>query len=90
MKIFKYPLPRNPNEYGICAVTMPADAKIISSAVVGGEVVIYAATSEPTGKKIQKEILIVGTGKEILDDTMETWKFLGTVVQGVFVWHIFH
>lgn len=91
MKVFKYPISRTPNEYGIYHVEMPSDSQILSTAVVGNEVVIYGTTSGHDADMIRRPICLLGTGKEMPETKpAKHWKFLGTVIQGVFVWHVFH
>lgn len=88
MKVFKYPINRARNEFGVYPVSMPANAKILSVAVVQEEVVIYATVPDSTDKMVKRSICVLGTGKEIPDKAAPK-KFLGTVVQEPFVWHVF-
>lgn len=88
MKIFKYPIPRNANEYGVYTVYIPSGSQILSAAIVNREIVLYTGVPDPDATMTEKPVQIVGTGKELAADG-KSWKFLATLVQEPFVWHIF-
>ena len=86
--ILKFPIKRQPNEYGAFNVMMPIGALILSVIEQNGDLMLYALCSVNTEKQEELPILVIGTGKEIPEETYETHKFLGTVKQNSFVWHV--
>lgn len=90
MKIFKYPLKfRNPNNFGFMQVPMPQKAKIISAIVQKEEIVLYAEIFSDIPDTIAPRTIIVApTGIELPAEA-ETFNFVDTVQQGIYVWHIY-
>jgi hypothetical protein len=85
--IWKYQLPHAPNEYGICEVVMPKGAKIISTLNQYNTICLWAEVeSDPSHPVETKKIDVVGTGKKLEDSPR---RFLGSVILGQFVWHIY-
>ena len=89
MRVLKYPIPRNPNEYGVYPLTIPTNAKVLSAALVGGEVVIYAMVPSQEVPDREIAVAMAGTGKPMPEEMTSGWQFLGTVKQEQFVWHVF-
>lgn len=80
MKIFKYPLQIATTQ----SVFMPEGAKILSIQTQFDQVCIWAMVDEDK-RPTQRFFQIIGTGQGF--DTNR--KYLATVQQGSFVWHIF-
>lgn len=89
--IYKYPIKRPTNTYGIVELYLPIAAKILSCEVQNGHLCIWAEFVAPSkDETVQVKIRtfqIVGTGHRFeLTPTME---FIATVQQPPFVWHIY-
>ena len=67
---------------------MPSGAEILSVADQGGTLCLWAAVdaSAPTEKRMFE---IVGTGGYLHPETGTSRRFISTVLQGSFVWHVF-
>ncbi len=65
---------------------MPLNATILSAQAQGSDLVLWAshAPHQPIG---QRRINIVGTGHAFIPEL--AGEFIGTVQQGLFVWHLF-
>lgn len=88
MRVFKYPLTRKPNEYGGFEIQVPSEHKVLSAIVQNNDIVIYVASTKDEQPTKTVEIHVVGTGKE-MSTFIYDLRFIGTVQQGPFVWHIF-
>lgn len=91
--IWKHTIDRPAHVYGQTTVMFPPDSKLISAAEQGGHIVVYAIVREPSAPPVAYDVLIAGTGKQSINDCAEalmlTGRFLGTVAQGPFMWHVF-
>lgn len=83
MKIFKFPIELTDRQ----TVEMQKGAHILSCQEQKGVLTIWAIV-DPNAEKVERNIAIVGTGRADYPDTPRT-KFIATVQQGDFVWHIF-
>jgi len=86
-RIFKYTIEAKDAQ----AVVMPEGAEILSVQVQGGTgaICIWALVNpDPNIRRVERSILIVGTGNPVPDDP---GKFLGTVqlYAGELVFHVF-
>jgi len=88
-RIFKYPLEIADRQI----IKVPAGGIPLSIIEQRGDVVLYASVPEDNDPEITKdlEIHIVGTGHIIAFDTVNDFKFLGTVSVegGQLIWHVF-
>lgn len=82
--VFKYPLNTNP---GAQVVLMPANHKILSVAMIAGQLVMYAIVDTETDP-IGKIVNVVFTGWPIPFDVNRN-KHIGTVEMGWLVYHVF-
>lgn len=81
--IFKYRLLISDRQ----VVNLPRGATILSAGLdPAGELCLWAAVDTDNPKQ-PREILIFGTG-HLLPDIV-TLRFIGTVNQGPFMWHVF-
>jgi hypothetical protein len=93
--IHKYPLDlRDPNQFGFAEIAIPRTATVLSAIVQYNDVVVYASlkttnVSEVEDKIKPRKIYIAGTGKELPEDVDCFYDFIGTVIQGIYVWHIY-
>lgn len=80
--IYKYPLQTGPNE-----LEMPY-IKILSVINQGRTPTLYALVD---GKEQNKKVkvYVFGTGWDVEDSIVENSKYLNTITDGMFVWHIF-
>ena len=67
-------------------ITIPTGAEILSVANQHGTICLWAFV-EPNNPKIERVIEVVGTGWML--EPMKKRKFIGTVLDGSFVWHVF-
>jgi|WetSurMetagenome_2_1015567.scaffolds.fasta_scaffold144668_5 hypothetical protein len=80
MKIYKYSL-----ELALSPiVTMPKGAEVLSVGVQHDIIVLWAKV-DPMAANRWYQFYVVGTGYDAPDNA----KYIGTVQQGPFVWHIF-
>lgn len=88
--IHKYPLnvPEKPGDARIeFHIAMPLDAKILHADVDPiGQLCVWALVDTEIEEKEIRKIRIFGTGREC---NLPTSKYIKSVVQGIFVWHIF-
>ncbi|MCP4601669.1 MAG: hypothetical protein GY847_14340 [Proteobacteria bacterium] len=85
--IYKYSIGRKlPNEYGKYSTRVTAGAKIISVGIQRGDVVVWAIVERLRVDRETKHFHIVGTG---IGFNTQNMRFLGTVMDGPFVWHVF-
>lgn len=80
--IYKYPI----QLANFQRVAMPAGADILSCAMQNGVLCLWAVVDPTLNVKDDKFICINGTGNEITEDVK---KFIGTVFDRNFVWHVF-
>lgn len=80
--IYKYPIQLVDMQF----VEMPANAEIISTAMQGGVLCLWAMVDSSHNVNDSKAIAVVGTGNPFPDDVK---KFIGTVFDRNFVWHVF-
>lgn len=83
-KIYKYPL----EVKDVIILHAPKGAKILSAALHNNEICIWALVNPDEIEQEQVTIEVYGTGN-IIETNMLERRFLGTVVAGRFVWHIF-
>ena len=82
MKIYKYAI-----ELGVQTVRVPQGAKFISAGLDGlGAAVVWALVDDRTNVSEGRDVLLTGTGSAFDVGCLE---FVGTFVQGPFVWHVF-
>jgi len=86
-RILKYPLALHSTQRGggFCIVEMPVGAKILHVADQEGELKIWAFVEQEYD--IEEHCFLVnGTGSRF---ELPTGSYIGTAVQGKYVWHIF-
>jgi hypothetical protein len=69
-------------------IEMPLGSIILSTALQHGRIQLWAMVDTQTPHKENRQIAIVGTGHEMSSFTA-SGKFIGTVISGNFVWHVF-
>lgn len=84
MVIWKYVLEITDRQ----TLVMPAGAELLSVANQNGRLCLWAL-ADPSKEKVPRCIEIVGTGNPIPTNPEEIRKFVGTVIIGPFVWHVF-
>ncbi len=87
-KIFKYHI-----NYTAKSIKLPVGAILLSVGMQRDKLMLWAIVEydDDGRKKVPTEarrIRIVGTGHDMTPD-MEQGKFIGTVFNGPFVWHVF-
>lgn len=85
MIIYKYPLKPSPI---IQELYLPFGTQTLSVVAQNNEVMIYCTLETPDADTIKHRYAVIGTGWET-DFGEEFPKFIGTVVIGVYVWHVF-
>lgn len=80
--IWKFPLAVTDKQ----TVSMPKGSRILSANEQHGQVCIWALVNTEAERE-EKSIAIVGTGNPFTLD--ESWKFVDSVQQSFFVWHVF-
>lgn len=83
MKIFKYPFELADEPI----VRMQKYAQILDCQSQAGVLTIWAIV-DPNAEMVNRKLAVVGTGHADYPDTPRT-KYIATVQQGNFVWHIF-
>lgn len=89
MKILKYPIIKANAQYGLFQITMPLKARIVSAIVQeSGHIVLYA---EVRGESMSspRAVFIAGTGREVPTEVADIFRFVGTVQQDSYVWHVY-
>ncbi|HEA66399.1 MAG TPA: hypothetical protein ENI07_06210 [Desulfobacterales bacterium] len=89
MVIWKFLLDRPENVFGSIEIEMPVGSEILSCQEQGGSLWLWALLNP--AHEIKSELRtfhIVGTGK-IFDYQEGLFKFIDTVQQSPFVWHVF-
>jgi len=84
MVIWKFPLTINSHQIK----EMPYNTKILSVGLAGGEVCIWGLCN-PTEVIEKRHFRVIATGEDIKTTLLLSGKFIGTVVDEPFVWHIF-
>lgn len=91
-RVFKYPLLDTCERFGVeqltgaVAIEAPPDAEILSVGLdPNGKAVVWAAV-HPQVPTVRQPLLFVGTGDEVPEDVGD---FIGTVVSGPLVGHLF-
>lgn len=83
--IWKYPLRIKDVNF----VKMPEGAKVLSVAIQNGTLCLWAMVDTSQIIK-ERAFKIIGTGHPInFDDPASELSFIGTVIDGQFVWHVF-
>lgn len=80
--IYKYPLEITDEQY----VTVPDGAQFLSAQMQGSQLCIWALV-DTDNFDCRPRVKIFGTGHHVEVD--DGWKFVGTVQDRIFVWHIF-
>lgn len=90
--IYKYTPARNPNTYGEFSLQLPYGCNVLSVAIdPQGVLCIYAEVNTEEQQTQEVLLYVLGTGKEFINSSRkELYKFLGTVIQGPFVWHVYY
>lgn len=89
MKIYKYPvLTDNANQTEF-KIRMPKDAKILSFQTKDNEPYIWASfdPSKGSDNTTERSFRLIGTGIDF--DSNESDRYISTVQNGPFVWHLY-
>ena len=81
MKIFKYPIAVADEQ----VIEMPFGAEIISVANQNDVICLWAIVDPNSTDKKDVTVQVIGTGKPMPPVS----RFVGTVLKGPFVWHVF-
>lgn len=81
--IWKYPLALVDHMQGM---VMPTGAEVLSVAMQHGVPTLWAQVDTDTQSICTRLFIVVGTGHAIPEVPL---KFVGTVMDGPFVWHVF-
>ncbi len=87
--IYKYPVKRPANTYGMFEIELPLAASVRSVLAQENEIVIYVQLDTQDNNTAMRKFYIAGTGKNIPEEIATNYNFIGTVQQGFFVWHIY-
>lgn len=68
---------------------MPKGAKIISTHCAGYYINLYAQVDPMKPADQIVSVYIAGTGTELPYEVVEHYRFIGTVQQGEYIWHIY-
>lgn len=80
-QVWKYTLER----FGPSSLSVPIGAEILSVQVQGASVAMWALV-DPSAPLVVRSFLLAGTGHDLPDGGLV---HRGTVLDGVFVWHVF-
>jgi hypothetical protein len=80
--IFKYGLDLTDKQ----KIQLPAGAIILSTMMQYGQLRLWCEVESETTRTEEREIMIVGTGNPI---NSTAYKYIGSVIDGSFVWHVF-
>ncbi|MBL4904338.1 MAG: hypothetical protein JKY62_17070 [Desulfocapsa sp.] len=81
--IYKYKLGQHP-----AVIEMPVGAKVLHVDAQHGHLMLWAEVDEdPHAPTEERTFLIIGTGFSFPEELKK--EFIGTVLQGYLVWHIF-
>ena len=70
-------------------IQMPRGAQLLSVANQGGCVCLWAMVDPSQRQTESRRFMLAGTGVPIEKHLTPAMRFIGTVVTGPFVWHIF-
>lgn len=65
-------------------IMMPAGAEVLSAGMDGAEIAVWAVV-DTEAPPVPVSFSVLGTGLDVRDDG----RFIGTVRDGAFVWHVF-
>lgn len=82
--IYKYKIDLGPQN-----IEMPKNAKILSAHFHSGGLFIWAAVDFAEKRKERRKIIVIGTGQIWNERHHDLNAFIGTIIQGAFVWHVF-
>jgi len=75
-----------PLQYGHQLIRMPATADILSAQLQGGAVFLWALVDLDNTALAERTVLLIGTGQTC---NLNGCRFLSTVQQSEYVWHVF-
>lgn len=84
-RIWKYPLVIASSQ----EITVPSGARLLSVINQGNHPTLYYLVNPHTQTKTRRQILILGTGHSLSQETAASFNFIGTITADEFVWHIF-
>ena len=86
--IYKYTLQLKDHQ----TISMPASRRILSVGLdPRGELCVWAFVDRENTENKNIDFYIIGTGHDIRRELLnDTFKHLGTVTQGMYVWHVFY
>lgn len=82
MQIWKYKLEIIDTQ----VIEMPGAVRLLSVQMQGHDLCLWALV-DPNADKAERVISIVGTGYDI--EMSEASQYIGSAIDGVFVWHVF-
>lgn len=85
MRIFKYQLDLT----DIQTIQIQRPIKILSAQIQSGRICVWALVDEESKFTRGVEFIIIGTGNPIESDLLDGFKYLSTIQDESFVWHIF-
>ena len=83
--IWKYPINKQPYQYGIVNLEVPDGAWLLKVDMQGDEATAWIEV-DPAAVKTEYRFYIVGTGKIVPPDAS---RYVCTFFQGAFVWHVY-
>lgn len=83
--VYKYPL----SGRSFDTVRMPYKAKVLTAMFQGGTLCLWAEVDGDALANTETFVLVVGTGMEFPDVDMDDYRYVSTVQEGPFVWHVY-
>lgn len=85
--IYKYQLPAT---LGAHTLLLPTGARFLSAQMQDNILTLWAMIDLEEKKQASYQLLILGTGIDLLPDFDKDWRFIDTAQDGYYVWHIFY
>ena len=88
-RILKYTVPWSTDSPTMVAeIDMPRGARILSTAAQDGNIRVWALTDHVQALSETRRVQVLGTGWQVPEDALDGYDFLGTVLIGELVWHV--
>lgn len=72
-------------EQGVQRLRVPEGATFLSAEMQHGQLCLWAIV-DPTAKKVPRGVQVIGTGHPFFPEGL---KYINTVIDGLYVWHVF-